>query len=153
MFRIPQANPSTAEWKQNERLETVPIIQMEGLFFLRVSQVRKKKKKKEKLDPFPTFLYLQMIYNFFSWGKGAGTKQNKTKQNKKKINWSSHLSNLSIHSKCHCWKWQLRHTACQDFRTPRGVAKRYVSAKCLHKMNACFFVGSANVLKCFTHCV
>lgn len=32
----------------------------------------------------------------------AETKQNKTKQNKKKFNWSSHLSNLSIHSKCHC---------------------------------------------------
>lgn len=51
-------------------------------FFPSCKPSQEKKKRKEKLDPFPTFLYLQMIYNFFSWGKGAGTKQNKTKQNK-----------------------------------------------------------------------
>lgn len=71
---------------------------MEGLFFLRVSQVRKKKKKKEKLDPFPTFLYLQMIYNFFSWGKGAGTKQNKTKQNKTQT--KQNLGKIIIRTPC-----------------------------------------------------
>lgn len=81
MFRIPQANPSTAEWKQNERLEIVPIIQMEGLFFLRVSQVRKKKKKKN-WTPFQ----LSCIYRWFtiSFPGEKVLEQNKTKQSRTK---------------------------------------------------------------------
>lgn len=80
-------------------------------------------------------------------------KKQTTTTTKKTFNWSSHLSNLSICSECHGWKWQLTHNACQDFRTPRGVAKRYICVKCLHKIYACLFAGSANVLKRFTHCV
>lgn len=63
--------------QQNERIGIVSVIQVEGLFLFMLGKLAKKK----NLDPFPNFLYWQMIYNLFPWGKDAKTKQTKTNKN------------------------------------------------------------------------